>query len=155
MTKTAKGKHYSIAAHLIHSRIQLAPKRLDTQCKADTESFRLFNFAIINAAAEAVQREHGIVATDEDKRGAAELLLIAHKRERESSYYVLEKKEPTDPKPIRVTSKDGGKTIVAAGDLDRFQTMRGATAMLNAMHSHHPKIINSVRIVTRWEIVDW
>ncbi len=155
MTKTAKGKHYSIAAHLIHSRVQLVPKRLDTQCKADAESFRLFNHAIINAAAEAVFRQHGIVATDDDKRDAAELLLIAHKRERESPYYVLEKKGPTDAMPVRVTTRDGGKTIVEARDLDRFQTMRGATAMLNAMHSYHPKIINSVRIVTRWEIIDW
>ncbi len=155
MTKTAKGKCYSIAAHLIHSRIQLVPKRLDTQCKADTESFRLFNFAIINAAVEAVRREHGIVATEEDKKEAAELLLIAHKREMERPYYVLEKKEPTDLKPIRVTSKDGGKTIVTATDLDRFRTQRGATAVLDSMHSHHPKIINTVRVVTKWEISEY
>lgn len=143
-------KRYSIAAHLIHSRIQLVPKRLETSGKMMADSFLLSNHAIIKKAAKAVERDHGIAVTDKDCLAAAELLITACKRQHESPYYVIVMRDGAGDKLI--SSRDGGRTVIFTKPDFRFYRIKTATEMLNNIRDHHPKLFNLTFIETRWEI---
>ncbi|GAA4436375.1 hypothetical protein GCM10023091_14200 [Ravibacter arvi] len=145
-------KKYSIAAHLIHSRIQLVPRRLQTSGKMVAGSFLLSNNAIIRKAAKAVERDHGITTTEKDCLQAAELLITACERKHETEYYVIILRGPAGDKLI--SSRDDGRTIIFTNPDFRYHRIKSATEMLNKIREHNPHLFSWTFIDTRWEITE-
>lgn len=85
-----KIKNFSIAAHLIHSRIEMASYRFMLTVWMDRNYMLEWNGEYFKKAAAAVTAVHGIQCTKEDLLQAAELYIITIQFRRLKRYYVIE-----------------------------------------------------------------
>lgn len=110
-------KHYTLAAHLMHSGLQMVWKRLDIDKGRSPERTANDNKVIFEKVAAALTRQFNIKITKEDHTAAAEMLLISLVEE-PVTYYQVMLSDGGSPRPV--SSPDGGVTIVTADPAERM-----------------------------------
>lgn len=120
---------YSIASHLIHSRMQLIRHRFTPRLCLDG-LFQTYYSEFLEKAVSSVKRDHGIECEKRDVSGAIELILESFRCDGADKYYVVIEHDYQNNTSRPVTSTDGGHTVVPASQADRW-TYHEAQAVKN------------------------
>lgn len=128
-------KHYSVAAHLIHSRLQLIAKRMSLTTLNDGQELRFENYRYFYRAAQSVKQEHDVHCYARDLVAAGDLFLRTVDRSKLTSHFVVQYKKVPDARRY-VTTYDFGVTISDTDPKYRW-TKEDAVAIKETITKHH------------------
>ncbi|WP_138481633.1 hypothetical protein [Dyadobacter bucti] len=134
-------KNYSLAAHLIHSGLQMIWKRLNIQRNRSAERVYSDNQVIFKKVAASLIRQYGIEVTFEDYTAAAEMLIFSLAEDPVVYYQVM---LSTGHTPRPVSSPDGGVTIVDADPSERM-THTQAEELMHNIWKHRGMALMHIR----------
>lgn len=142
-----KIKQYSLAAHLIHSRLQLINKKIRINTLSDGRELAMGNYLYFYRAGESVFRDHEIRFKSRDLFDAGEIFLMSVDEFKMTSYYVVQKSNGV---AIRkdITTYDLGITISDADPKARW-TREEAVLIRDAIINHHK--LFGFHVVRIWE----
>lgn len=129
-------RNYSVAAHLIHSRLQLIAKKIRLNTLTDGRALTFQNYRYFYRAGESVKRDHGIHFRSYDLFDAGDLFLKTVDVSRLTSYFVVQQQQQQVDEIVDITSYDLGVTISPADPNEKW-TKEQAVAMKDAIIRHH------------------
>lgn len=137
---------FTIAAHLVHSRVQMLPNRIRYGGPFEIAAQ---NRGLLEAAARSVTADHGITVEFQDIVLAAELLYRSQERKSELKVYVLIHTDYQKRTKQEVTSHDDGITVVPAGKDEWFATNEEAAVLADKIRRKRAPGYH-LHVGTRW-----
>jgi len=127
--------NYSLAAHLLHSGLQMIWKRLEINVNMDHVELMTKNIKLFNQVAKAMEQKYGVKSDRPDYGQAAYMLIETFHQSEPLYHWVIINIDHYNRKKI-VTSPDGGETILDPDPKTRM-TEEEATDIMRSIQERH------------------
>lgn len=126
---------YTLAAHLIHSGLQMVLNRLDLQPGMDTVTILRANLTLLNKIAAAMKSKYGIDSDRPDYGQAIEMLVSVLEQDDPVYNHVIVHANKNN-QTMLIMSRDGGLTFEKASS-KTFMDYDQAMEMMLSIQSNH------------------